>query len=148
MTAMERVGKSNGNVGWSLPGKMVEDAEKEKDRLGQIGINWDAEFLTAKEEVQKWLSDAKTSIEKFEEDLFAVTEKSGDMREVSEEFQDQVTDAAAEVEEALQEVLEQRTEHYGGHRSAGPKIRNTNIIDIACSYVRLVLGCIDADLCK
>ena len=31
---------------------------------------------------------------------------------------------------------------------AGLKIRSTNIIDILYSYFGLVLGCIDADLCK
>ena len=31
---------------------------------------------------------------------------------------------------------------------AGPKIRNTKIIDILYSYFGLVLGFIDADLCK
>ena len=30
----------------------------------------------------------------------------------------------------------------------GLKIRHTSIIDMLCSYFGLVLGCIDADLCK
>ena len=34
------------------------------------------------------------------------------------------------------------------HSAPGLKIRNTNIIDISYLYFGLVLGCIDADLCK
>ena len=37
---------------------------------------------------------------------------------------------------------------YDGSGMPGEKIRNTKLIDISYSYFGLVLGCIDADLCK